>query len=163
VNSKYQSGSRVSMTKKLKKMYSWQKNLIFFKIKNKRRPKLQETPSAQKREHPTLQNIKFLNFFLFLWVIFALQDPDPLTWLYPNPIRNRIRNNESYSSIHCVHKCLTLSIHIKPPPVQIPPVLSTPLILFAQLFFTVNTFISFSNFYIPITKNMHIMMIGRQY
>jgi hypothetical protein len=38
--------------------------------------KLQKKPSALKREHPALQNIKFLNFFLFLWVIFALPDPD---------------------------------------------------------------------------------------
>ncbi len=39
------------------------------------------------RERPALQNMKFRNFFLFLWVIFALlttvpdsnTDPDPLT------------------------------------------------------------------------------------
>ncbi len=29
-----------------------------------------------KREHPALQNMKFLNFFYF-FVIFALLDPDP--------------------------------------------------------------------------------------
>jgi hypothetical protein len=40
--------------------------------------KLQEKPSAFKREHSALQNMKILNFFLFLWVIFALLDPDPL-------------------------------------------------------------------------------------
>jgi hypothetical protein len=33
--------------------------------------KLQEKPSALKREHPALQNIIFL-LFTFLWVIFAL-------------------------------------------------------------------------------------------
>jgi hypothetical protein len=33
--------------------------------------------SALKREHPALQNKKFLNFFLLLRVIFALLDPDP--------------------------------------------------------------------------------------
>ncbi len=32
-------------------------------------------PSALKREYPELQNITFL-IFLFLWVIFALLDPD---------------------------------------------------------------------------------------
>jgi hypothetical protein len=32
--------------------------------------KLQEKPSA-------LQKLKFINFFLSLWVIFALLDPDP--------------------------------------------------------------------------------------
>jgi hypothetical protein len=31
-----------------------------------------------KREHQALKNMKFLNFFLFLWVIFALLDPDPI-------------------------------------------------------------------------------------
>jgi hypothetical protein len=56
-----------------------------------RTSKLQEKPSAFKREHPALQNVKFLNFFQFLLVIFALLDPDPLTWLNPDPIR--IRNN----------------------------------------------------------------------
>ncbi len=29
--------------------------------------------------------MKFLNFFLFLWVIFILLDPDRLTWLNPDP------------------------------------------------------------------------------
>jgi hypothetical protein len=37
--------------------------------------KLQEEPSAHKREHPALQNMKFLDFFLFLWASFALLDP----------------------------------------------------------------------------------------
>jgi hypothetical protein len=40
-------------------------------------PKLQEKPPALKREHPLLKNMKILDFFLFLWVIFALLDPDP--------------------------------------------------------------------------------------
>jgi hypothetical protein len=39
--------------------------------------KLQKKPSALKREHLALQNMKFLNFFLLLKVIFALLDPDP--------------------------------------------------------------------------------------
>jgi hypothetical protein len=39
---------------------------------------VQKKPSALKREHPALQNMNFLNF-LFLWVIFALLDPDPVT------------------------------------------------------------------------------------
>jgi hypothetical protein len=30
-----------------------------------------------KREHPALQKMKFMNFFLFFWVFFALLDPDP--------------------------------------------------------------------------------------
>jgi hypothetical protein len=36
-----------------------------------------EKPSALKREHPVLKNMKILDFFLFLWVIFALLDPYP--------------------------------------------------------------------------------------
>jgi hypothetical protein len=34
-------------------------------------------PSALEREHPVLKNMKILDFFLFLWVIFSLLDPDP--------------------------------------------------------------------------------------
>jgi hypothetical protein len=30
--------------------------------------------SALKREHPALQNMKFINFLIFFWVIFALLD-----------------------------------------------------------------------------------------
>jgi hypothetical protein len=40
-------------------------------------PKLQEKPSALKTEHPVLKGMKILDFFLFLWVIFALLYPDP--------------------------------------------------------------------------------------
>ncbi len=32
--------------------------------------------TALKREHPALQNMKFLNFLLDLWLIFALLNPD---------------------------------------------------------------------------------------
>jgi hypothetical protein len=35
-----------------------------------------EKPAALKREHPAIQNRNFL-FFLLLWDIFALLDPDP--------------------------------------------------------------------------------------
>jgi hypothetical protein len=43
-----------------------------------RTSKLQKKPSAFEREHPALQNMKFLNiFFYFLLVIFALLHPDP--------------------------------------------------------------------------------------
>jgi hypothetical protein len=37
-----------------------------------------------QKEHPALQQMKFINFFLFLWVIFGIVDPDP--------IRIRIQN-----------------------------------------------------------------------
>ncbi len=35
------------------------------------------TKKAVISHHPAIQNMKFLNFFLILWVIFALMDPDP--------------------------------------------------------------------------------------
>jgi hypothetical protein len=40
-------------------------------------PKLQDKPSALKRETPVNKNMKILDFFLFLWVIFGRLDPDP--------------------------------------------------------------------------------------
>ncbi len=97
----------VQLTKRIR--YFLNKKLLFtyskVSIRDVRRPTSnyrRRLPSALKREHPTLQNMKFLNFFLFLWVIFALLDPDPLTWLNPNTIRIRIQNTWSYSSNHCV-------------------------------------------------------------
>jgi hypothetical protein len=55
---------------------------------------LQERPSALKREHPALQKMKFINGFLFFWVIFALLDPNPdcESKFNPDPIRIRIYN-----------------------------------------------------------------------
>ena len=32
---------------------------------------------SPQKPHPALENLKFLPCFLFLWVIFALLDPDP--------------------------------------------------------------------------------------
>ncbi len=53
-------------------------------------PKLQKKPSALKTEHQALEKMKFINFYLCLWVFFALlilirirsakspeSDPDP--------------------------------------------------------------------------------------
>jgi hypothetical protein len=70
---------------KWKKNYSWKFNFyfldqncnLFIPKPPYRTPKLQEKPSALKREHPVLKNIKILDFFLFLRVIFSLRDPDP--------------------------------------------------------------------------------------
>jgi hypothetical protein len=50
--------------------------LSLYFLNQKRTSKLQKKPLALKREHPALQNMKLLNFFLFLWVIFVLMDPD---------------------------------------------------------------------------------------
>jgi hypothetical protein len=38
--------------------------------------KLEEKPSALKIEYTSLQKIKVINYFLFLWVTFALLGPD---------------------------------------------------------------------------------------
>jgi hypothetical protein len=45
----------------------------------------QEKPSALEKEHPALGNIKILNFFVYLWVVFALLDPDPPTQINADP------------------------------------------------------------------------------
>jgi hypothetical protein len=42
----------------------------------KRPPRQEEKPSTLKREHPALQNMPFLAFFLFLYIILA-SDLDP--------------------------------------------------------------------------------------
>jgi len=77
------SGSRGFDEQKTKKNYSWKKILIFFINYNLpiprppyRTSKLQKKPSALKREHPALINMKFFNFFFILVVIFAFLDPD---------------------------------------------------------------------------------------
>jgi hypothetical protein len=41
-----------------------------------------EALSTLKREHTPRQNMNFLNFFQFLWVTFALLDPDSESGLY---------------------------------------------------------------------------------
>jgi hypothetical protein len=73
------------MTKNKIKNYSCKKMNVFL-VKNcnlhitrppYRTSKPLEKPSALKREHPALQNLKFFPFYLFLRVIFALLDPDP--------------------------------------------------------------------------------------
>ncbi len=64
--------------------------------------KLQEKTSALKREQPALQKMKFINFFLRLWVFFALLDPDtdPGTPLNPDPIRIRIQSGSGPTALN---------------------------------------------------------------
>jgi hypothetical protein len=38
-----------------------------------------DAQATTTREHPALQNMKIPYLFLYLWVIFALLDPDPLS------------------------------------------------------------------------------------
>jgi hypothetical protein len=74
-----------------KKIYNW-KTFLYFWIENcyllilwppQRTHKLQEKHSALKRENPALQKMKILYFFL--WIIFALLDPDPATQINADP------------------------------------------------------------------------------
>jgi hypothetical protein len=60
------------------RIFFWSKIVIYLSLGLlKRTSKLQEKPSALKREHSALlKNMKFINFFLFLWVVFALLNPD---------------------------------------------------------------------------------------
>jgi hypothetical protein len=63
--------------------------------------KVQEKPSAVKKEHPAFQKMKFINFFLCLWIIFAFLDPvpdpetDPGTLVNTASVRIRIHNTGS--------------------------------------------------------------------
>ncbi len=77
------SGCRALMIKNWRKKIS--RKLVYLAIYNK------DKPSALQREHPALQKIKIINFFLCLSVIFALLDPDPGTPLKSDPIRIRIQ------------------------------------------------------------------------
>jgi hypothetical protein len=52
---------------------------------HKGRPSYRRSLLTLKREYPALQNMKILSFFLFLWVIFALLDPDPATQINADP------------------------------------------------------------------------------
>jgi hypothetical protein len=80
--------------------------LLSFSMPPYRKYKLQKKPLALKREHhQALQNMIFLNFFQFLWVIFALLDPDPedpLTWLNldPNLLACREEAQSTQSVVH---------------------------------------------------------------
>ncbi len=52
-------------------------DIFFIKNCNLLMSKLQEKPSVLKREHPELQKMKFINFFLCLGSFLALLDLDP--------------------------------------------------------------------------------------
>jgi hypothetical protein len=84
------------IVKKLKKKLQLENFLIYFGSTiaiylslglHKGSHKLQEKPSALKREPPALQNMNILYFFLYLWVIFAFLDlgQDPATQLNADP------------------------------------------------------------------------------
>ncbi len=86
---------------KLEKNLQLKKNLIFlsqncnFLIHSRlpqRKSKLQENTSTLKREHPAIQTTKSKLFSLFVvilpsWIRIQIPNPDPLTWLNPDPFR----------------------------------------------------------------------------
>jgi hypothetical protein len=77
------------------------------------------SPQRVKREHPALQSMKFLDFFLLLWVLLALLDPDPdfesgygSTDLI-NPDTIRIRNQNTYANMPFESVLLMYSINVE--------------------------------------------------
>jgi hypothetical protein len=54
--------------------------------------KLQEKPSALKREHPALQNMKFILLFLFLRVLIAFLDQNTVDQNKGKSMRSWIHN-----------------------------------------------------------------------
>ncbi len=79
LNSASESGYSFDDQKLKEKKYSRNLVLSFFKIKNCNllMSKLKEKPSALIRAHLTFKKLRFIYFFLCLWVILALLDPDP--------------------------------------------------------------------------------------
>ncbi len=101
-------GSRGIDDQKSKKYYSWKKNKFFLSKTticlslglHTGRP-VQVTKEGLQLSKENIQQFKtwnFLNFFLLLWIIFALldPDPDPQPRLNPDPIGIRIRNPAFY-------------------------------------------------------------------
>jgi hypothetical protein len=75
------------MTKNWKKFTAKKLNLNFQKLQftypcaSRKDVQATEEAFSPQKKHPELQNMKFLNFFLLLRIIFALLDPDT----DPNP------------------------------------------------------------------------------
>jgi hypothetical protein len=71
------------------------KKTIFLKTKYRNffpkasRRTVQEKPSSVKIEHPALQNMKFLNLFLFLFVKFLL------SWIWIQPTKINVDSSGS--------------------------------------------------------------------
>ncbi len=95
---------QVLMTKNWKK-FTATKNYILFRSKStiylsqglqKGRPSFRRSLQPSKENSQNFKTWNFLIFFYFYgsffpsWIRIGI--PDPLTWLYPDPIRIRIRN-----------------------------------------------------------------------
>ncbi len=94
-----QSRSSVQMTKNGKNLQQQKKYNLPIPRPPERTSNLQKKPSALKREHPALQNMKFPKLFVYFcgpflpsWTRIPNPDTDQRTWLNPDPIRMRIRN-----------------------------------------------------------------------
>jgi hypothetical protein len=109
-----QSGSRILMTKNGKKFTALKKfDIVLIKSCNlppKRTCKLQEKPSALKREYPALQNMKFQTFLYFISLghfcppnRFRIRN----TGIYYRPFR--ISNFQPSSREFTFFKCVSLS------------------------------------------------------
>ncbi len=94
-----QSGSKALMTKNLKKstagnfFFFWSKTAIYRSLGlHKVCPSYRRSLQLSKEAIQHFKTWTFTNFFLLLWVTFALldPDPDPLARLNPDPIRIRI-------------------------------------------------------------------------
>ncbi len=82
---------------KLEKIYSWQKIWYCFEFDKNIAiyfslglhtgcPSYRRSFQPSKENIPHFKTRNFLTFFsIFLWDIFALMDPDPLSWLNPDP------------------------------------------------------------------------------
>ncbi len=111
---------------KIDKNFQLKKNLPFpvslgLHKGSKGSPSYRRSLQFLKENNPALQNVKFLNFFLFLLVTFALLDPiripnldtDPLTWsgqsgsetVDPGSSYRSLKNNMklSFKSLNVLH------------------------------------------------------------
>ncbi len=109
-------GSRILMAKNWRRKKSGLNFFLFLSINwnflisrsTWRTSKLQEMPSALKKEHPALKKIKFINCFLFFWAIFAILDPDPdcesgSTTLFKYETGTTVPEDSSHLVEHPVH------------------------------------------------------------
>jgi len=106
------SGSGVFVTKTWGKIYSW--NFFIFFGQNCNFLGLHKGRSSYWSLQPLKENIqhfKTWNFFTFFYFCvsffsFALLDPDPLTWLNPDPLRIRIQiRNTAFTGIETFFIC----------------------------------------------------------
>ncbi len=78
-------------------LFSWSKIAIYLSLGlHKERPRYRRSIQHSKENILHFKTWKFCTFFLFLWIIFALLDPDPIQQL--KLMRIRIRNSETFDN-----------------------------------------------------------------